>query len=167
MNVVYEEDAISLTELFSYQEINDLVDLLLQTDSDEEKIKVLELFLVSRLTVCHPPIFVAIITKIHDVKGYCNVTQLASLFSISERTIHRLFNKFVGVNPLNYIHLIRFRTVLNNSSNPNTDLLSNWLDVGYYDQSHFIKSFKTFSTQTPSQFFGKKSFDKVSDFYNR
>jgi len=166
MNVVYEEDAISLTELFSNQEINDLVDLLLQTDSDEEKIKVLELFLVSRLTVCHPPIFVAIITKIHDVKGYCNVTQLASLFSISERTIHRLFNKFVGVNPLNYIHLIRFRTVLNNSSNPNTDLLSNWLDVGYYDQSHFIKSFKTFSTQTPSQFFGKKSFDKVSDFYN-
>jgi AraC-like DNA-binding protein len=164
MNVVYEEDAISLNNLFSNQEINDLVDWLLQTNSDEEKIKVLELFLVSKLTICQPPLFVAIITKIHTVKGHCNVTQLASLFSISERTIHRLFNKFVGVNPLNYIHLIRFRTLLNNSSNMN--LLSNWIDVGYYDQSHFIKHFKAFSSQTPSDFFGKKSFDKVSDFYN-
>jgi AraC-like DNA-binding protein len=166
MNVVYEEDAISLTELFSNQEINDLVDWLLQTETDDEKIKVLELFLVAKLAVCHSPVFVAIITKIHDVKGRCNVRQLASFFSISERTIHRLFNKFVGVNPLNYIHLIRFRTLLNNSSNTNTDLFSNWLDVGFYDQSHFIKSFKTFSSQTPSEFFGKKSLDKVSDFYN-
>jgi hypothetical protein len=74
MNVVYEEDAISLTELFSKQEINDLVDWLLQTETDDEKIKVLELFLVAKLAVCHPPVFVAIITKIHNLKGHCNVT---------------------------------------------------------------------------------------------
>lgn len=166
MNVVYEEDAISLNDIFSSQEINNLVDWLLHTDSDEEKIKVLELFLVSKLTVCHPPLFIALVTKIHDVKGRCSVTQLASLFSISERTIHRLFNKFVGVNPLHYIHLIRFRTLLNISLNPNADLISDWVDVGYYDQSHFIKHFKAFSTQTPAQFFGKNSFNKVSDFYN-
>jgi AraC-like DNA-binding protein len=166
MNVIYEEDAISLTELFSNQEINDLVDWLLQTDSDHEKIKVLELFLVSKLAVCHPPVFKAIITKIHDVKGHCNVKQLASFFSISERTIHRLFNRFIGINPINYIHLIRFRTLLQFSSNPNTDLFNKFIDAGYYDQSHFIKHFKAFTTLTPSQFFEKESMGKVSDFYN-
>lgn len=166
MNIVYEEDSISLKDIFSNQEINDLVDSLLASPNDEEKIRVLELFLVSKIIACQPPLFVALINKIHASKGQCNVAQLASFFSISERTIHRLFNKLVGVNPKNYINLIRFRTVLQLASKPNTDLLSNAFDVGYYDQSHFIKNFKAFSTLTPLQFFDKKSFDKVSDFYN-
>ena len=45
-------------------------------------------------------------------------------------------------------------------------LLSVAIDTGYYDQSHFIKHFKAFSTQTPSQFFENNSSEKVSDFYN-
>jgi AraC-like DNA-binding protein len=166
MNVVYKEDAISLNDIFSNQEINDLVDSLLATSNDEEKIKVLELFLVSKLIVFHPPIFVALITKIHATKGHCNVAQLSSFFSISERTIHRLFNKLVGVNPNNYINLIRFRTVLKFSAEPNADYLSSAINAGYYDQSHFIKHFKAFSTLTPSEFGNINYIDKVSDFYN-
>jgi methylphosphotriester-DNA--protein-cysteine methyltransferase len=108
----------------------------------------------------------AIINKIHTTKGQCNVAQMASFFSVSERTIHRFFNKFVGVNPINYINLIKFRTFLQHSSSPNNHLLSAAMDAGYYDQSHFIKHFKAFSTQTPSQFFEKNSSKKVSDFYN-
>lgn len=166
MNIVYEEDATSLNDLFPNHEINNLVDLLLETTTDEEKLKVVELFLVSKLTVCHPPLFEAIISKIHSLKGHCNVEQLALNFSVSERTIHRLFNKLVGVNPINYINLIRFRTLLQLSSEPHTNLLSIALDVGYYDQSHFIKHFKTYSSLTPANFFKENPLKKVSDFYN-
>ena len=166
MNVVFEDQAMSLSDIFSKQEIDDLVDWLFHAKTDLDKIQILELFLVSKLTVCLPPLFIALIAKIHDVKGCCSITQLASLYSTSERTIHRLFNKFVGVNPLSYIHLIRFRTLLNSSSNPNSDLMNNWVDLGYYDQSHFIKHFKAFSTKTPAQFFGKNPSENVSDFYN-
>ena len=108
----------------------------------------------------------SIINKIHATKGQCNVAQMAAFFSVSERTIHRLFNKFVGVNPINYINLIKFRTFLEHSSSSNNHLLSVAIDTGYYDQSHFIKHFKAFSTQTPSQFFENNSSEKVSDFYN-
>jgi AraC-like DNA-binding protein len=166
MNVVFEDHAMSLNDIFSKQEIDDLVDWLFHAKTDFDKIQILELFLVSKLTVCQPPLFTALIAKIHDVKGCCSIAQLASLYSTSERTIHRLFNKFVGVNPLSYIHLIRFRTLLNSSSNPNSDLMNNWVDLGYYDQSHFIKHFKAFSTKTPAQFFGKNPSENVSDFYN-
>ena len=166
MNIVYEEEAISLNDIFSNQEINDLVDVLLETANDDEKIRVLELFLVSKLMVCHPPLFGALITKINASKGQCTVAQLASFFLVSERTIHRLFNKLVGVNPNNYINLIRFRTVMQLLSKPNADFLGNALDAGYYDQSHFIKHFKAFSTLTPSQFCKINYLDKVSDFYN-
>jgi AraC-like DNA-binding protein len=166
MNVVFEDHAMSLNDIFSKQEIDDLVDWLFHAKTDLDKIQILELFLVSKLTVCQPPLFTALIAKIHDVKGCCSIAQLASLYSTSERTIHRLFNKFVGVNPLSYIHLIRFRTLLNSSSIPNSDLMNNWVDLGYYDQSHFTKHFKAFSTKTPAQFFGKNPSEKVSDFYN-
>lgn len=166
MNVVYNDDATSLYDIFTNQEINDLVDSLTEATNDQKKIKVLELFLVSKLIICHPPIFVAIINKIHSTKGQCNVAQMATFFSVSERTIHRLFNKYVGVNPINYINLIKFRNFLQYSSIPKNKLLSAALDAGYYDQSHFIKNFKAFSTLTPTQFFGNKSFEKVSDFYN-
>jgi AraC-like DNA-binding protein len=166
MNVIYKEDAFSLYDIFTNQEINDLVDSLVESTNDNEKIKVLELFLVSKLIVCHPALYVSIVNKIHTTKGQCNVAQMASFFSVSERTIHRLFNKFVGVNPISYINLIKFRTFLQHSSIPNNHLLSAAMDAGYYDQSHFIKHFKAFSTQTPSQFFEKNSSEKVSDFYN-
>ena len=166
MNIVYNEYATSLYDIFTKQEINDLVDSLLEAPTDQKKIQVLELFLVSKLFNCHPPIFVAIINKIHFTKGHCNVAQMASFFSVSERTIHRLFNKFVGINPISYINLIKFRNVLQHSSIHKNKLLSAALDAGYYDQSHFIKHFKAFSTFTPAQFFGSKSLDKVSDFYN-
>jgi AraC-like DNA-binding protein len=166
MNVIYEEDAVSLNDIFTNQEISNLSNSLLETKNDEEKIKVIELFLVSRIIFSHPPLFVELINKIHTSNGNCRVGQLASHFSVSERTIHRLFNKLVGINAINYINLIRFRTVLQLSSNQNTDILSNALVAGYYDQSHFIKDFKTFSSIRPLEFFGKSSFDKVSDFYN-
>jgi AraC-like DNA-binding protein len=166
MNVVYKEDATSLYDIFTNQEINDLVDSLTEATNDEKKIKVLELFLVSKLIVCQPALYVSIINKIHATKGQCNVAQMAAFFSVSERTIHRLFNKFVGVNPINYINLIKFRTFLEHSSSSNNHLLSVAIDTGYYDQSHFIKHFKAFSTQTPSQFFENNSSEKVSDFYN-
>jgi AraC-like DNA-binding protein len=166
MSSIYQEDATSLNDIFSNQEINDIVESLFETTNDKEKLKVLELFLVSKLIVCHPPLFLELITKIHDSKGECRVAQLATFFSVSERTINRLFNKLVGVNPVNYINLIRFRNVLQLSSRTKADLLSNALDAGYYDQSHFIKQFKTFSTFTPLQFLETNSFEKVSDFYN-
>ena len=166
MNVIYSENSISLNDIFSNQEINNLVDSLFSSSNDDEKVSVIEHFLVTKIIGCHPPLFVALINKIHDSKGDCNVAQLASYFSISERTIHRLFNKLVGINPISYINLIRFRTIIALSNKPNANYLSNALDVGYYDQSHFIKNFKNFSTLTPLQFFDKKSLDGVSDFYN-
>jgi AraC-like DNA-binding protein len=166
MEVIYEEEAISLHDIFPNQEITNIVDSLLEAKNDEEKIKVIELFLVSKLIFSQSPLFAAIINKIDFAKGNCNVEQLATSFSVSVRTIQRLFNKFLGVNPINYINLIRFRFLLQLSSNADTDLLSNALDVGYYDQSHFIKHFKVFSSLTPLQYFEKKSIIKVSDFYN-
>lgn len=165
MNVIYEDSSISLNEIFSNQEIQDLQDSLAETSNDEEKMKVIELFLVSQITESHPPLFVELINKIHSAKGECRVSELSSFFSISERTIHRLFNKYVGINPIAYMNLIRFRNVLYISSGQ-LEFLNNSLDAGYYDQSHFIKQFKAFSTLTPSQYINKKTSEKVSDFYN-
>jgi AraC-like DNA-binding protein len=109
---------------------------------------------------------ISIINKIHTIEGQCNVAQMAAFFSVSEQTIHRVFNKFVGVNPINYINWIKVRTFIQYSSSPDNHLLSVGIDAGNHDHSHFIIHFKSFILQTPSKFFEKNSLVKVSDFYN-
>ncbi len=166
MNVIYEGEVTSLNDIFSNQEINILVESLIGASNDIDKLKVLEHFLVGKLTGYHSPCFLGIINKIHETNGQCNVAQLASYFTISERTIHRLFNKFIGINPKNYINLIRFRSALRFATKTKKDCINTAIDAGYYDQSHFIKQFKTFSTLTPTQFSSTIHSNKVSDFYN-
>ena len=165
MHLVYEKEAFSLTDIFNENEINSLVEKLYEAKTDSQKVVVLESFIVDKIINPMPEIFIGIITSIHLSKGHITVSQLSKQFYVSERSINRYFNKYVGINPNVYINLIRFRAVID-LQNTNSNILHHALDVGYYDQSHFIKHFKEFSTVTPSQFFSLNSDNSLSDFYN-
>lgn len=166
MHKIYEEEAISLTDIFKPFEIVFLGEKLAEAKTDEKRLEILEFFLLSKINFTSPRIFAEIVQKIHFTNGYITVQELARLFVISERTINRYFNIYVGVNPNEYINLIRFRSVISLTQNSPNSVLHHALDVGYYDQSHFIKHFKEFSTVTPKQFFDLNNSSILSDFYN-
>jgi AraC-like DNA-binding protein len=166
MDRIYEEDAISLTDVFKPIEIVLLGEKLAEAKTDELRVALIENFLMTKITCNAPVVFEFMIEAIHRANGHITVQQLAKQFDISERTIHRYFNKYIGVNPNEYINLIRFRSVLALTENSSDSILNHALDVGYYDQSHFIKHFKEFSSVTPKQFFELKNSNSLSDFYN-
>jgi AraC-like DNA-binding protein len=166
MDRIYEDDAISLTDIFKPFEIVLLAEKLAEAKTDEHRVALLENFLLTKINCSTPTVFEFIIEAIHLANGFISVQQLAKQFVLSERTIHRYFNKYIGVNPNEYINLIRFRSVITLTQNSSESLLNHALDVGYYDQSHFIKHFKEFSTVTPKQFFAVKNSNSLSDFYN-
>lgn len=165
LNEIYENEFFSLTDIFNKIEIDNLVEQIQEQENDEQIQQKIELFLVSKIINSTNDVFAAIINFIHDTNGNLNLYQIAIKFNISERTINRCFNKYIGINPNHYINLIRFRAVIN-LTNSKTKILTTALEVGYYDQSHFIKHFKEFSTLTPSDFFGNENKNVVSDFYN-
>ncbi|MCY1235292.1 Helix-turn-helix domain protein [compost metagenome] len=75
---------------------------------------------------------------------------------ISPRQLHRLFDFYVGTSAKTFSQVVRFQNIL--KAKPSSQSLREnklFYDVGYYDQSHFIKDFKNFYGVTPSKAFGR------------
>jgi AraC-like DNA-binding protein len=81
------------------------------------------------------------------------VDDLASRFALAKRTLQRLFNQYVGVSPKWMIKRYRLHEaaeLLNSGEAVNWPELA--LDLGYFDQAHFIKDFKTIVGWTPGEY---------------
>jgi len=73
---------------------------------------------------------------------------------LSSRQLRRIFNYYVGTTPKAFANVVRFQHILN--AKPSQQSLKKnkiYFDVGFYDQAHFIKNFKTFYGITPSKAF--------------
>lgn len=73
---------------------------------------------------------------------------------ISSRQLQRLFHFYIGDTPKTFSKVVQFQNIL--KAKPSTQSLKQdklFYDVGYYDQSHFIKDFKNFYGVTPTKAF--------------
>ncbi|TVX96868.1 DUF6597 domain-containing transcriptional factor [Cohnella terricola] len=81
------------------------------------------------------------------------VEQLAERFGVGVRTLQRLFDRYVGVSPKGVIQRFRMHEV---AEKLDKDEAVDWTklsqDMGYYDQAHFIKDFKTVLGKTPDEY---------------
>ncbi len=73
---------------------------------------------------------------------------------ISSRQLRRIFNFYIGTTPKAFSNIVRFQYILNSSPSQNLKNNKLYFDVGFFDQAHFIKTFKTFYGITPSKAFG-------------
>ena len=75
---------------------------------------------------------------------------------ISSRQLRRIFEFYVGDTVKTFSNVVRFQNIL--QAKPSSQSLRQnklFFDVGYYDQSHFIKEFKNFYGVTPSKAFSR------------
>lgn len=75
---------------------------------------------------------------------------------ISPRQLRRLFKQYIGDSPKSFSKVVQFQNIL--KAKPSKQSLKQnklFYDLGYYDQAHFIRDFKTFYGVTPSQAFGR------------
>lgn len=86
-------------------------------------------------------------TNNFNIKEYCEYK------GVSQKTLERTICKYLGTTPKGLLKLNRFRrTYRTLISGKYHDLTSLSLSNGYYDQSHFISEFKSFSGLNPSTF---------------
>jgi AraC-like DNA-binding protein len=77
---------------------------------------------------------------------------------ISERQFQRKFRQYVGVSLEMYIRIQKFQRSLQWLQQGSFQNLSDLAyDLGYFDQSHFIREFKAFSDLSPGNMFKKLS----------
>jgi AraC-like DNA-binding protein len=87
-------------------------------------------------------------------KGVVSLDRLALHANMSFRNFERRFVDEVGMPPKLYARITRFYNALENKMlHPS----KTWTDItyenGYFDQAHFIKEVKTFSSKTPDELF--------------
>lgn len=90
------------------------------------------------------------ISKILNKHGNLDVEK-ELITGLSPRQLRRKFNYYIGTTPKAFANVVRFQYILN--ANPSRQSLKEnriYYDVGFFDQAHFIKSFKAFYGVTPS-----------------
>lgn len=81
------------------------------------------------------------------------VQQFADDLGLTERTLARLCHRAFGFSPKQLLRRQRFLRTLAQIGDRLDQPLSVLLDGSYYDQSHFIREFKTFMGMTPTAYF--------------
>jgi len=84
--------------------------------------------------------------------GIRRVDQLAHAAGYSERTLQRLFREYVGVRPKWVIERIRLHWAAERMAEGESDWPALAVDLGYFDQAHFIKAFKAVVGRSPADY---------------
>ncbi len=153
-----ENQSIDLSDIFN-REIKQVEETLYIKKTVKEKVSVIEDFLLKKyspILSCDNLLILKGVEIIKHYKGQITAVNLSSRLSITSKSLERKFSGNLGKTPKQYIKLIRFQeTLLDFSINKEINLTEYAYRNGYFDQSHFIKDFKTYSGFTPKEFIAK------------
>ncbi len=146
-------------ELVLSNDILDIRESLLAAKTPIEKIKLLE----SKLLKYHlnslqeNPFVDFAVNGIVSSPQQCTIKEIVNKTGYSQKHIIQLFKKHVGVTPKEFLKIIRFQKAIQQIE---TQTPLNWsnvaYDCGFYDQSHFISDFKSFSGFTPNDYVNQR-----------
>lgn len=84
--------------------------------------------------------------------GITRVEHLCAHTGYSPRTLQRLFREYVGVTPKWVLDRIRLHEAAERMAAGDADWAGMALDLGYFDQAHFIKAFKAVVGRSPAAY---------------
>lgn len=136
---------------------NALRSKLLETTTWNKRIELVESFLLHRLSLSEQKLNkVAMVTKImNEIRRddfFDNIENVALRYGITSRYLQKLFLQYTGLTPKLYTKINRFQNSLRLITKKEISLTSIAYDCGYFDQSHFIREFKSFTGFTPSAY---------------
>ncbi len=150
----FTDGTLSCQEAFGV-DINALEAMLVACEDEQEMRAVVECFLRDRLPESdeHITEISQIIDAIIAHPEITRVDDLVSCLDIQKRTLQRLFSQYVGVSPKWVIKRYRLHEVAQRlDAGDVVDGASIALELGYFDQAHFIKDFKAIVGSTPAQY---------------
>lgn len=136
------------------KEINNFYYSLMEAGSIEQKVAVLDRFLIGKLIKNEKQqrksaMIGQVCKHVYSMGDSYNSKALSSRLGLSERYMEKLFVDMVGISPRALFAVHRFNKSLDLVLSSERKLTSIAYDCGYYDQSHFIKDFTKFTGITP------------------
>ena len=135
---------------------------LRETSAWDRRIGLVEDFLMQRLSLSERKFSkVAVISDVMNEIGqddfFDNIENVAARYGITSRYLQKLFLQYTGLTPKLYSKINRFQNSLRLVMKKDMSFTSIAYDCGYFDQSHFIREFKSFTSFTPSGYIFENS----------
>ncbi len=159
-----------LAELFGREAGRALEQRIVEALSTEERIEIIEQFLLERLTdhVTIDSIVKSTIEALRQTNGRASITSILSEEPSKKRSLERKFSKQVGMSPKQLGKVIRLQAVLKSMLNKDVDNLTRIAyENEYYDQAHFIKDFKDFTGINPKAYLSNDQMMLSSMIYSK
>lgn len=123
--------------------------------SVQEKITLAEKFLITNNNDHDQPAYMA--RSLEQLSAGIgprgNIKDMCRQLSVSNKSLIQSFKKYIGVNPAGYAHLQAVNQALNLlSKGPKQSLTKMAHTLNFYDQSHFIRLFRSITSMTPSEY---------------
>lgn len=136
--------------------LKELEKRITDTENDAMCIQLIEQFFIRRMISLKEYNYnrmCAIIHKINRHKGEVHISELAESVYLSYKQFQRIFTEHTGTTPKDFLRIIRFQKALFTLQyNPQITFPQLACECGYYDQSHLIHEFKTFTGYTPARY---------------
>ncbi len=149
-------DSVDRIESLFGESATDLVERLLLTSDIEAQVELLNQALLERAPArmsAEARRAKELYRTIETDVSVARVSDLVEQSRMSERTMQRLFDRYIGCSPKQVIRVVRFQEVLKLlRSGTAIDWAACAARLGYFDQAHFINDFKAITGTTPGDF---------------
>jgi AraC-like DNA-binding protein len=128
---------------------------VLALSDPQQQAELLDAFLQARLPSADDTVVrvTRLVDGIAEDRSITQVEELVRRYGINKRALQRLFSDYVGASPKWVINRYRIHESLEHlASGRPPDWATLALDLGYFDQAHFIRDFKALVGQTPSDY---------------
>jgi AraC-like DNA-binding protein len=122
---------------------------LTETTSTAGRLAVLERFLLDRMEI-HDGRIHELLARL-DTDPSTTVAEVCALTGLAPKRLTALFGSQVGLTPKAYLRVRRLQSALlrlEAGTHSGADIAAN---LGYFDQAHFVRDFRSFTAITPSQ----------------
>jgi hypothetical protein len=165
-NLVDQETPIQ--NLFNEILANDLEQNIIQAANTNERIEIIETFLLNRLKeeATIENIVKTTVDTLLNTKGSTPINVILKDNLSKRRQLERHFKKQIGISPKQLSKVIRLHATLQMLvSQKNETLTDIAYENEYFDQNHFIKDFKEFVGITLKDFLGNENMALSTLFY--
>jgi len=148
----FQNKLIDIFEIWGNASLN-LSQKINAARTDLDKVRLLEAFFLDKFI----PQKVSTIDKTIDLiiasNGFITAKELAINASLSAAQYRKRFKEEVGISPSQYCKIIRVKSALQVfENNYKKSLTALSYELGYFDQAHFIKDFKSITGSSPKHF---------------
>lgn len=124
-------------------------------EDEARRVKAADAFLLERLPAADPNVLAVsrLVVLVVEDRTITRVDQMVERTGVGKRTLQRLFREYVGVSPKWVIQRYRLHEAVERlAGGQDVDLAALALELGYYDQAHFVREFKALVGRPPATY---------------